>query len=153
MFRNSAKLRFADGVLRPNPGNGAPPPPGVDIIDDGRGVAFSGGVEGANTRVLDEPGFAGEGEVARYIKRLASSSPVWPSRAEGLKALLRRRADRATAGGGVRGARSGGEERIWELPIWNELIGKSSSSSSESNGEGWLSGMVSVSETKDKVGA
>lgn len=92
MFRNSAKLRFADGVLKPNPGKGAPPPPGVDIMEDGRGVDLGGGVVGANTRALDEPGRAGEGEVARYIRRLASSSPVWPSRAEALNALFRSRA-------------------------------------------------------------
>jgi hypothetical protein len=47
MFRNSAKLRFAEGVLRPKPEKGAPPPPGVDIMDDGSGVDFGGGVDGA----------------------------------------------------------------------------------------------------------
>lgn len=81
MFRNSAKLRFAEGVARPNPEKGAPPPPGVFIIEDGRGVDLGGGVEGASIRGLEDPGWAGDGEVARYIRRFASSSPVCPSRA------------------------------------------------------------------------
>lgn len=152
MFRNSAKLRLAEGVLRPKPGKGAPPPPGVDIIDDGSGVDLGGGVVGAYTRGLDELGCAGDGEVARYIKRLASSSPFISLRDEALKALFRSRAERATAGGGVRGAR-GGEDRICEFRTWKEVIGRSSSSSSDrSEGEG-LSGTVEVSETKDRLGA
>lgn len=112
MFKNSAKLRFADGVLRPKPGNGAPPPPGVDIMEDGRGVDLGGGVEGAMMRGLLDAGCAGDGDVAKYMRRLASSSPVCPSRAAAaaVNPLWRRRADRATAGGGVRGAR-GGDDR------------------------------------------
>jgi hypothetical protein len=77
ILRNSAKLRFADGVWRPNPGKG--PPPGVDIMDDGNGVAFGGGVDGASMRGFVEPAWAGEGDAARYINKLASSSPVGPS--------------------------------------------------------------------------
>jgi len=112
MLRNSAKLRFAVGVCRAKPGYGAPPPPGVPIIEDGRGVDLGGGVEGASMRGFDD---AGPGDVARYMRRLASSSPFLPSRAApaALKPLCRRRADRATPGGGVRGAR-GGDERTCE---------------------------------------
>lgn len=52
MLTNSAKLKFADGVLSPKPEKGAPmPPPGVVIMDEGRGVDFGGGVEGGKTRV------------------------------------------------------------------------------------------------------
>jgi hypothetical protein len=75
MLRNSEKLRLAPGVLRPKPAKGAPPPPGVDIMDEGKGVDFGGGVEGATIRgVLELAWAAGEGEVARYMRRLASSS-------------------------------------------------------------------------------
>jgi hypothetical protein len=154
MFRNSAKLRFADGVLRPKPGNGAPPPPGVDIIEEGRGVDLGGGVDGAGISVLDDPPRAGEGEVAKCMSRLASASPLCPSRVAPVtvKPLCRRRAERATAGGGVRGARGGGEDRTCELFIWKEVMGRSSSSS-EINGDLGSSGMVEVSDTKDKLGA
>jgi hypothetical protein len=79
MLRNSAKFRLADGVLRPKPWNG--PPPGVDIMEDGRGVDLGGGVEGASMRGLDDPGRAGEGEVAKYMSKLASSWPLRSSRA------------------------------------------------------------------------
>jgi hypothetical protein len=111
MLRNSAKFRFVDGVARPKPVYAAPPP-GVDIIEDGSGVCFGGGVEGAGMCLAD-PGRAGVGDVARYMSRLASSSPVLPSRAApaALKPLCRRRAERATSGGGVRGARGGDSRR------------------------------------------
>jgi hypothetical protein len=81
-------------------------------MDDGRGVDLGGGVDGAGMRFLEDPGRAGEGEVARYINKFASSSPVRPLRTvpEPLKPFCRSRADRAIAAGGVRGAR-GGEER------------------------------------------
>jgi hypothetical protein len=46
MLRNSAKFRLVEGVARPKPAYAAPPP-GVDIIEDGNGVCFGGGVEGA----------------------------------------------------------------------------------------------------------
>lgn len=151
MFRNSAKLRLADGVAIPKPAKGAPPPPGVDIMDDGRGVDFGGGVEGARMRGLAVPACAGEGEVARYIRRLASSCPVGPSRAAVVKPFWRRRAERATPGGGVRGAR-GGDGRMCEPLNWKEVIGKSSSSSSERRGDRDSSGMVELSDTKDKLG-
>lgn len=74
MLRKSAKLRLVPGVARPNAGNAAPLPPGVDIIEDGSGVDFVGGVEGGITRVR-LPGFAGVGELARWISKFASSSP------------------------------------------------------------------------------
>lgn len=80
MFKNSAKFRFAPGVARPKPGKG-PPPPGVDIIDEGSGVCFGGGVEGASIWGFVDPGRAGVGDVARYMSKFASSSPVLPSRA------------------------------------------------------------------------
>ena len=94
---------------------------------------LGGGVEGASIVGFDEPGRAGVGDVARYMRRFASSSPVFPSRAApaALKPLWRRRAERATSGGGVRGAR-GGDDLWWERFIWNEVIGRSSSSSSDS---------------------
>lgn len=153
MFRKSAKLIFAEGVLRPKPGKGASPPRGVDIIDEGRGVDFIGGVEGASMRDLEEPCRAGDGEVARYMRRFASSSPA-PSRAAAaaVNPDWRRRAERATAGGGVRGAR-GGEEWICERLNWNEVMGRSSSSSSERRGDLGSSGTVEVSETKERLGA
>jgi hypothetical protein len=153
IFRNSAKLRFADGVLRPKPGKGAPPPPGVDIMEDGRGVDLGGGVDGAGIRVFEDPLRAGEGEVARYMRRFASSSPLRPflDTSGRVKPFWRRRAERATAGGGVRGARGGGEERKREL-IWKEVIGRSSSSSSDMKGDLGSSGTVDVSDTNDRLG-
>jgi len=154
ILRNSAKLRLVEGVLRPKPWKGAPPP-GVDIIDDGRGVDLDGGVDGARRRGLDEPGRAGDGDVAKYMSRLASSSPVCPLRAApaAVKPFWRKRAERATAGGGVRGA-LGGDERIrCELFNWNDVMGRSSSSSSERMGEMGSCGTVDVSETKERVGA
>jgi hypothetical protein len=115
-------------------------------------VALEGGVDGASIWCFDDPGRAGVGDVARYISRFASSSPVFPSRAApaALKPLWRRRAERATSGGGVRGAR-GGESRRWERLIWKEVMGRSSSSSSDRRGER-RSGTVEVSETKDRLG-
>jgi len=93
---------------------------------------------------------AGEGEVARYMSKLASSSPV-RLLATALKPSCLRRADLASAGGGVRGLLIGGEDRIVEDAIWKEWSGRSSSSSSESRGEGASSGTVDVSEMKDSV--
>lgn len=52
MLRKSAKLTLVEGVCRPNDGKD-PPPPGVDIMDDGSGVDFGGGVEGAIMRGLE----------------------------------------------------------------------------------------------------
>jgi hypothetical protein len=60
ILRKSAKLILVEGVFRPKPGNAAPPP-GVDIMDDGRGVAFGGGVDGAMKRGLADSGRAGDG--------------------------------------------------------------------------------------------
>jgi hypothetical protein len=151
MLRNSAKFRLVEGVARPKPVYAAPPP-GVDIIDEGNGVCLGGGVEGACIWCFAEPGRAGVGDVARYISKLASSSPFLPSRAApaAVKPLCRRRAERATSGGGVRGAR-GGDSRRCERLIWKDVMGRSSSSSSERRGERG-SGTVEVSETKDKLG-
>jgi len=44
-LQKSAKLKLVDGVFGGKPNS--PVPPGVDIIEDGRGVAFEGGVDGA----------------------------------------------------------------------------------------------------------
>lgn len=52
----------------------------------------------------------------------------------------------------MRGTR-GGEDWICELFNWKEVIGRSSSSSSERRGDLGSSGMVDVSETKDRLGA
>lgn len=157
MFRNSAKLRLAEGVVRPNPGKG-PPPPGVPIMDDGRGVALGGGVEGAWIGGFDNPARTGVGEVARYMRRLVSPSAVFPSRAApaAVNPRWRRRAERATSGGGVRGALGGEEWKLGlpmakDLPRVNEVMGRSSSSSSDSRGE-WPLGTVDVSETNDRLG-
>ena len=46
MLTKSAKLKFCEGVLMPKPSR-LLAPPGVDIMDDGRGVCFVGGVDGA----------------------------------------------------------------------------------------------------------
>lgn len=80
MFRNSAKFRLF-GVVAMKPPNCCPLPPGVDIMEDGKGVVFEGGVDGACIGCFTEPARTGVGEVARYISRLASSSPFLPSRA------------------------------------------------------------------------
>lgn len=80
IFRNSAKLRLF-GVVAMKPPNACPLPPGVDIMDEGNGVVFEGGVEGACIECLTVPARTGVGDVARYMSRLASSSPFLPSRA------------------------------------------------------------------------
>lgn len=49
--------------------------PGVDIIDDGSGVDFPGGVEGGYCSFL-LPWTAGEGDAARYNNRSAPSLPA-----------------------------------------------------------------------------
>lgn len=80
MFKNSAKFKLF-GVVAMNPPYVCPLPPGVDIIDDGRGVVFDGGVEGACIGCLKEPTRTGVGDVARYMRRVVSSSPCFSSRA------------------------------------------------------------------------
>ena len=114
------------GVVAPNPRTPAPEPPGVFIIEDGKGVDLGGGVEGAFWR----RGCAGEGEAARNMSRSAPSSLLGGFRdcSPWLKGLLCSRAERTGSGDGVRGTR-GGEERI--SGAWNERVGRSSSSSSE----------------------
>ena len=59
MFTKSAKLKPTEGVVAPKPSMvDAPPtaavlvPPGVVIIDEGRGVCLGGGVDGATSVVL-----------------------------------------------------------------------------------------------------
>lgn len=112
MLRKSAKFMFVEGVCRPNDGKD-PAPPGVDIIDDGSGVDFGGGVDGATMRGLESDIYrAGDGDVAKDMSRLASWSPFWLSRAApaALKPLWRRRRDRPPKGG-VRGSLGGVEGR------------------------------------------
>ena len=95
MFTKSAKLKPTEGVVAPKPSMvDAPPaaaalvPPGVVIIDEGRGVCLGGGVDGATSvavvvvrcergvlasgksfvpvlSLLSFPALAGEGDVAR----------------------------------------------------------------------------------------
>jgi len=62
MLTKSAKLNAVDGVVGAKPGKYWSP--GVDIIEDGRGVCFDGGVEGGYISVLDMR-IAGEGDAAR----------------------------------------------------------------------------------------
>ncbi|KAG9967169.1 hypothetical protein KCU61_g610, partial [Aureobasidium melanogenum] len=64
-LQKSAKLKLLEGVLSANPKRPLLPP-GVCIIDDGRGVVLDGGVDGAMTRALLRP-FAG---VAIDIERV-----------------------------------------------------------------------------------
>ena len=138
----SAKLKPAHGVLRSKPRKARPP--GVDIMDEGSGVCFVGRVEGGNIGVLVTR-IAGDGEAARKRRRSAPSFPpfVWEDWGELSKALLRRRAERARSGGGVRG----GEEDIWgSEDSWKEWSGRSWSSSSDMLE---VSIMVDVSDAKD----
>lgn len=74
MFTKSAKLNCWPGVL--NPATKFPPPPGVDIMDDGRAAVLDGGVDGAKIRDDLGPALAGEGDVARYNSKSAPSSPA-----------------------------------------------------------------------------
>jgi hypothetical protein len=97
------------GVLVPKPRKPALPPPGVDIIDDGRGVDLGGGVEGGwmvrGVRLMF--GTAGEGEAARNRSRSAPESSPLRLVLPFANGLLRRRAERAISGEGVRGMRGG----------------------------------------------
>lgn len=75
MFTKSEKSKPWPGVC----GN-IFPPPGVVMCDEGRPKSrlfLGGGVEGGSMRVRVE-GTAGEGDAARYSKRSAPSSPVFP---------------------------------------------------------------------------
>lgn len=75
-LQKSEKLKFCDGVLNPNPKSPLVPP-GVDIIDDGSGVVFDGGVEGAMMRAFEVPSVvAGVGEFARCMSKSTPSSSV-----------------------------------------------------------------------------
>jgi hypothetical protein len=78
MLTKSAKSKFCDGVFGPpNTDRRFVPPLGVVIIEDGSGELFGGGVEGGCILARVD-GIAGEGEVARYNKRSAPSSPDLP---------------------------------------------------------------------------
>ena len=112
-------------------------------------------MDGACITCFTEPARTGVGDVARYISRLASSSPCFSSRAApaAVNPLCRRRAERAISGGGVRGARGRiGDVAKCDLLIWKDVIGRSSSSSSDRRGDRGSSGMVDVSETKERLG-
>ena len=61
-WTKSAKLKAGDGVFTLNPL--IIWPPGVDIIDEGRGVFFAGGVDGGGIGVL-LTFVTGEGDAAR----------------------------------------------------------------------------------------
>lgn len=78
MFKNSAKFKLF-GVVATRLPYACPLSPCVDIIDDGRGVVFDGGVDGACMGCLREPARTGVGDVARCMRRVASSSPCFPS--------------------------------------------------------------------------
>lgn len=119
-------------------------PPGVCIMDEGSGVDFGGGVDGAVTRL---PG-CGEGDAARYMRRSAPSFL-------GSKGLERRRADLGR-GEGVRGMIRGGEDWMRVGPVepepewtWKERVGRSLSSDSEA-AERSSAGIVEVSEAKER---
>lgn len=75
-------------------------------MDDGSAAALEGGVDGA--KILDdfEPALAGDGDVARYKRRSAPSSPA--------ALLLCWRCERGLVGGGVRG---GDEWNLEELRL------------------------------------
>lgn len=107
-------------------------------MDDGNACTLEGGVAGAKSREDFMPGFAGEGEAAKYNRRSAPSSPP----------VLRWRALRPLVGGGVRG----GEARKAEFNV-KECVGRtSSSSSSEICPNGGEAGIVETSELKDRLG-
>lgn len=126
----SAKLKFWFGVLRPYP-NGAAP--GVVITDDGKTPGLEGGVVGGKMIRDLIAALAGEGEVARYSRRSAPSSPA---------AFLRLRNDRAFVGGGVRG----GEERKLEACIAKECRRGLCSSSSDPKSNEAESGMSDMND-------
>lgn len=139
----SEKQKLVPGVVGPNPRKPLPVVPGV-ICEDGSGVDLQGGVEGGWMMVLASAGpFAGEGEVARYIKRSAPSSPVLGVRDQEtlLNFLIRR------SGGGV----VGGDEVIRVEALMLKLAtGMSASSSSLNSGDGGSSAIVEPSEMKDR---
>lgn len=83
------------------------PPPGVIIMDDGNVISFRcGGVDGGSIRVILVVDMDGEGEVARYIRRPAPSSPDRPVVAP-LTSLPRRLLRLRLRMGGVRGGDDG----------------------------------------------
>ena len=142
MLTKSDKQKFVPGVFGPKPRKPFPVVPGV-MWEDGRGVDFIGGVVGGWTMVLarDAP-FAGDGEVARYMRRSAPSSPVFGVRDQEtwLIFLIRR------SGGGV----CGGDEVIRvEVLMLKLCTGRSVSSSSLNSGDGGSSAMVEPSEMND----
>jgi hypothetical protein len=71
-LQKSAKLKLVEGVLSAKPKRPLLPP-GVCIMDDGKGVVLVGGVVGTNALALLTP-FAGVGELLKP-KRAALLSP------------------------------------------------------------------------------
>lgn len=65
-MQKSAKLKLFEGVFSANPKRPLLPP-GVCIIEDGKGVVLDGGVDGARTLALLTP-FAGVGEPYKRIR-------------------------------------------------------------------------------------
>jgi hypothetical protein len=159
-FRKSLKLKPTPGVAAPIPRKCAADPPGVDSIEDGKGVFCCGGVEGGFT-ILDDwggtgvrglwfrDGTAGDGDAAKNIKRSAASSELREvAFANGLDL---RRADLATSGDGVRGM-WGGEDWIWRGIPWKEAKGRSESSSSEAERSTGSSAIVVSVINEDIIG-
>jgi len=105
-------------------------------MEDGNARFLEGGVEGTKIRDDFAARLAGDGDVARYRRRSAPSSPA------ALPLLWR--AARLREGGGV----LGGEERKVEA-IENECDGRSWSSSSETWPKGGEAGIV-VSDLKER---
>lgn len=114
----SAKLNGMPGVVGAHPRK--PLVPGV-MCDEGSGVDFDGGVEGATMGVLIAPA---EGELARNISRSAPSPPsFFGVRDQDTLAAFRMR----RSGGGVRGGDEASLVEELTLKLWR---GRSASSSS-----------------------
>lgn len=99
-LQKSEKLKLFEGVLGIKPKR--PEPPGVDIMEDGRGVCLDGGVDGTCTIVF-LPALAGVGDAARNMSKSAPSSPFRGVRDQetfaALVLLTSRRCDGGVLGG------------------------------------------------------